>query len=319
MTPGYLEALRIPLLRGRAFTSADSERAALAVIISAELARDYFPGSDPIGQRIWFNSFDDPNQPRWLTIVGIADDVRQGGLTARLRPQAYVPYTQVTRTGQLSEGTLVVRTPLDPASLAVAVRSRIQSVDRGAAVTFRTMDAVMRDAVARQRFQMQVLAAFALLALLLAAIGLYGVLSYAVSSERVEIGIRMALGAQPGEVFLMVTGRALLMASMGGVLGLGRLPGGAWTAGRASVRGGRRRPGDLGCGCRAAAGGGLRRQFASRAARHAPGPGDRPARRVEAPDARAMIVGLCLHRCTWKNTSPHRPQSATWSSECPMA
>jgi putative ABC transport system permease protein len=220
VTPGYLEALRIPLLRGRTFTSADSERAAPAAIISAELARVYFPGSDPIGQRIWFNSFDDPNQPRWLTIVGIADDVRQGGLTARLRPQAYVPYTQIIRTGQLSEGTLVVRTPLDPASLAAAVRSRIQAVDRGAAVTFRTMDAVMSDAVARQRFQMQVLAAFALLALLLAAIGLYGVLSYAVSSERVEIGIRMALGAQPGEVFRMVTGRALLMASIGGVLGL---------------------------------------------------------------------------------------------------
>ena len=116
VTPGYLEALRIPLLRGRAFTSADSERAAPAVVISAELARVYFPGSDPIGQRIWFNSFDDPDQPRWLTIVGIADDVRQWGVTARLRPQAYVCYTQVTRTGQLSDGTLVVRTPLDPAS-----------------------------------------------------------------------------------------------------------------------------------------------------------------------------------------------------------
>jgi putative ABC transport system permease protein len=141
-------------------------------------------------------------------------------LTSRLRPQAYVCYTQVTRTGQLSDGTLVVRTPLDPASLAAAVRSRVRAVDRGAAVNFRTMDAVMRDAVARQRFQMEVLAAFALLALLLAAIGLYGVLSYAVSSERVEIGIRMALGAQPGEVFRMVTGRALLMASIGGVLGL---------------------------------------------------------------------------------------------------
>ena len=163
VTPGYLEALRIPLLRGRAFTNADSERAAPTVIISAELSRVYFAGSDPIGQRIWFNSFDDPNQPRWLTIVGIADDVRQGGLTARLRPQAYVCYTQVTHTGQLRDGTLVVRTPLDPASLAAAVRSRVQAADRGAAVTFRTMDGVMRDAVARQRFQMQVLAAFALL------------------------------------------------------------------------------------------------------------------------------------------------------------
>jgi len=120
----------------------------------------------------------------------------------------------------LEDGTLVVHSPLDPASLAPAIRARLHSVDHGAAVNFRTMDSVMADAVARQRFQMQVLAAFALLALLLAAIGLYGVLSYTVSSNRTEIGIRMALGAQPREVFQMITGRALTLTIIGAALGL---------------------------------------------------------------------------------------------------
>jgi putative ABC transport system permease protein len=220
VSPGYFQALRIPILRGRDLTESDSEGSSPVVVISAELARLYFPGTDALGQRIWFNSFNsrDRNQP-WLTIVGIAGDLRQWDLTGALRPLAYIPYAQVTIPALLASGNLLVRTALEPVSLAAAVRGRIQEVDRGAAITFGAMDSVLAGARARQRFQMQVLAAFAVLALLLAAIGIYGVLSYTITSRRGEIGIRMALGAQPVAVFRMVIGGALVLAAAGTALG----------------------------------------------------------------------------------------------------
>lgn len=219
VTPGYFETLRIPLLRGRDFTDADSERAPGVAIINAEMARVYFPGTDPIGQRIWFPSFE-PDEPLWLTIIGIAPDVRQRDLIAPVQPQAYVCYAQIRHPGILEDATLVLRGAVDPAGLAPPIRNRLRDIDRGAAVVFRSMDSILADATARQRFQMQVLAAFAILALLLAAIGLYGVLSYAVTRSRNEIGIRLALGAQPAAVFRMVTGRALRLALFGVAFGL---------------------------------------------------------------------------------------------------
>jgi putative ABC transport system permease protein len=216
VSPDYLETMAIPAVRGRSLKQADTEDADPVVVINQRFAQEYFPGIDPVGRRVWFNSFE--KGPHWRTIVGVAADVRQWGLTRPVRSQAYVPFTQVDH--MLAETVLVIRTPLDPTSLASAVRGSIRSVDSGAAVSFRSMESVMAGAVARQRFQMQVLASFAILALLLAAIGLYGVLSYSVSSSRVELGIRMALGAQPGEVFRMITGRALLMVVSGAALGL---------------------------------------------------------------------------------------------------
>lgn len=219
VTPGYFATLRIPVLRGRDFTAADSETAPAVAVINQEMARVYFPGIDPLGQRIWFSSFES-DAPLWLTIVGMVPDVRQESLVARVQPEAFVSYAQIRHVGTLEDGTLMVRTPLDPASIAALIRSRLRTVDRGAAVSFRTMDSVMADATARQRFQMQVLGAFAALALLLAAVGLYGVLSYTVSSRRNEIGIRLALGAQPAVVFRMVTGRALLLFLVGAACGL---------------------------------------------------------------------------------------------------
>lgn len=217
-SPGYLQAMGIPVLRGRDFTDADSETANRVAIINAEMARVYFPGTDPIGRRIWFDSYEP--QPLWVTIVGISANVRQRGLAVPVRPEAYVCYTQVKQTRYIANTPLAVRTPLDPGSLAPAIRARLRAIDPGAAISFRTMDSIMADAVARQRFQMQLLAAFAFLALILAAVGLYGVLLYTVSSNSVEIGIRMALGAQPREVFQMVTGRALLLAATGAAFGL---------------------------------------------------------------------------------------------------
>jgi putative ABC transport system permease protein len=218
VSPGLMEALRIPMVRGRRFNDSDSEQGPGVAIVSAEMARRFWPDRDPIGERIWYNSFD-PRE-NWLTIVGVAGDVRQSGLTEPTPAQAYVCYPQVQIKGQLGSGNLVVRSAVHPASLAPAVRRIIHDVSPEAAAAFRPMSELLADATARQRFQMQVLGAFAALALLLAAVGLYGVLSYTVTSNRAQIGIRMALGAQPAEVFRMVAARAVRLTMTGTVAGL---------------------------------------------------------------------------------------------------
>lgn len=217
ISPGYLKVLRIPLLRGRDFTDADTESNQPVAIISAAMARIYFPGRDPIGQRIWFDSFNPVEN--WVTIVGIAADVHEDGLTARVSPQAYACYTQQKWTPILDGGTLLLRTTLPPASLAGAVRTAIRGVNPEAVPNTRTMDSVLSAALSKQRFQMEILGGFAALALLLASVGLYGVLSYMVTANRSQIGIRLALGAPRTLVFRMVAGRALWLAGIGVVVG----------------------------------------------------------------------------------------------------
>lgn len=216
ISPGYLKALRIPLLRGRDFTDRDTESSQPVAIVNSEMARVYFPNRDPLGQRIWFDSF---SPEHWLTIVGIAGDVREGGLTAPVFPQAYTCYIQQQLAGILSGGTLVVRTALEPASVGSAVRALIRAVNPEAAPKTRTMDSVLAGSLAKQRFQMEILGGFAVLALLLAAVGLYGVLSHMVTANRSQIGIRLALGAPRALIFRMVAGRALKLAGIGVVAG----------------------------------------------------------------------------------------------------
>ncbi len=218
VSPGYLTALRIPLLRGRDLTEQDTENSQPVAIVSADMARTFWPNADPIGQRIWFDSFGNGKE-HWLTIVGVAGDVRQNDLAHQTYPQAYVSYTQQQLAGLLSGATLVVRTRTDPAALAGTLRSVVRAVNPDSAPTPRTMEEVLSESLARQRFQMQILASFALLALVLAAVGLYGVLSYMVTANRAQIGIRLALGAQPALVFRMVTGRALALSCVGAALG----------------------------------------------------------------------------------------------------
>jgi len=215
VSPGYLATLQIPLLRGRDLSESDT---APVTVISAEMARVFFPGQDPIGQRIWFDSFAPRKQ--WLTIIGIAADIREEGLTRPIKPVAYVSHTEAQLPQHLLDENFVLRTTQDPRSIVEAVRERLHAADPGSVVKFATMDEVLARSVARQRFQMQALGGFAALALLLAAVGLYGVLSYVVTSNRAEIAIRMALGAQPGAIFVMVTGRALRLAAAGSAIGL---------------------------------------------------------------------------------------------------
>ncbi|HYM10511.1 MAG TPA: ABC transporter permease [Bryobacterales bacterium] len=217
VSPGYLKALRIPLLRGRDFTDRDTETSQPVAIVSSEMARVYFSGRDPVGERIWFDSFS-PKE-RWLTIVGVAGDIRQSGLIQSIFPQAYACYTQQMQGQILNGGTLVVRTVIDPAALAGPVRAAVRAVNPDAAPSTRTMGSVLAGSISKQRFQMEILSGFAILALLLAAIGLYGVLSHMVTANRAEIGIRLALGAPRSVVFRMILGRALRLAGMGAVTG----------------------------------------------------------------------------------------------------
>jgi predicted permease len=218
ISPGYLKALHIPLLRGRDLTDQDTETSQPVALVSAEMARVYFNGRDPLGQRIWFDSFS-TRQEHWLTIVGITADVRQDGLTRPAFPQAYTAYTQQSWIPILNGGTLVVRTAAEPSSLAGAVRATIHAVNPDAAPALRTMDSVLAASLSKQRFQMQILGTFAVLALLLAAVGLYGVLSHMVTANRAEIGIRLALGAPRSLVFRMIAGRAMALAAMGVIAG----------------------------------------------------------------------------------------------------
>ena len=217
VSPGYMSAMRIPLLRGRDFNDGDVEESRHVAVISQEMARVYFPGADPIGQRIWFDSFN--RKENWVTIVGVAGDTRQSSLTNSVGCLAYVLYTQQTYRGLLADGNLVVRTRLAPASVAGAVRSAIRAVNPDSAPAPRTMVSVLAESLARQRFQMEILVAFAVLALVLATVGLYGVLSYIVTASRTQIGIRLALGAPPSTMFRMITGRALALAATGVALG----------------------------------------------------------------------------------------------------
>jgi predicted permease len=218
VSPGYLATMRIPLLRGRDLTDNDTQNSLPVALISAKMARIYWPNENPTGRRIWFDSFSPREQ--WLTIIGIVGDVHQSGLTKPEEPTAYVTHTQVPVPAQLLDENFVLRTAGDPSTIIAAVRDRIRSADREAALKFETMDEVLSRSVARQRFQMQVLGGFAALALVLAAIGLYGVLSYMVTSNRAGIAIRMALGAQPGTIFRMITARALRLGALGVAIGL---------------------------------------------------------------------------------------------------
>ncbi len=154
-----------------------------------------------------------------MTVVGVAGDTRQSSLTRPVDPVAYVLYSQQTIPGQLADGNLVVRTKMGPSSIAGAVRSAIRTVNPDSAPAPRTMRSVLAESLAGQRFQMEVLAAFAVLALVLASVGLYGVLSYMVMASRTQIGIRLALGARPSSVFRLITGRALALAGAGIAIG----------------------------------------------------------------------------------------------------
>ncbi|HET8783521.1 MAG TPA: ABC transporter permease [Pyrinomonadaceae bacterium] len=216
ISPKYFETMTIPLLSGRAFNDQDTATTPRVAVISESMARRYWPGEDPIGKRIGAGRIQRPED--WTQVVGVVKDVRQFELTADSKPQMYLPYRQ---RGFFPSEDLVVKTDVDPASLASTVRNAVWEIDKDQPVSnIRTMEEILLESIARQRFSMLLLAIFAAVALILAAVGIYGVMSYSVAQRTHEIGIRMALGAQTGAVLKLAVSYGLKLVVVGIVIGL---------------------------------------------------------------------------------------------------
>jgi putative ABC transport system permease protein len=222
--PGYFKTMRLPLQRGRAINAADDARMPGVVIINERAACEYWPGKDPIGKRISFNHVE--NQPVWLTIIGIAANAKQSDWAAEPSPEAYLSALQNREflgggESHTADITLVVRTAGTPSDMAAAVKHRVWSIDRNLPISdVLAMDRVVADATAPPRFEMMLLGIFAVVALVLAAVGIYGVISYSVSRRTREIGIRIALGAGRTDVLRMVVRQAIAQALAGAAIGL---------------------------------------------------------------------------------------------------
>jgi putative ABC transport system permease protein len=216
--------MSIPMLRGRDVTDVDNLGAPGVVVINEYLARRYWPGEDPIGKRI---TFDDPTKnPSWLTVVGVAKNTARASWVSPPEEEVFLPYQQnrsylENPSPPFAYLTLVVRTSGDPTDLAPAIRGAIHSLDRNIPLSeIQSMDQVVAEATSQSRFYLVLLAAFATVALLLAGVGIYGVMSYSVSRRTHEIGVRMALGAQGRDVLKLVVFQGIIQALAGVAVGL---------------------------------------------------------------------------------------------------
>jgi putative ABC transport system permease protein len=214
VSPDYFKTLGIQLKRGSLFTSQDHANSPGVVVISETMAKRYWGDEDPLGKRI---STSGPPNFNWLKIIGIVADVRHEALNTEPYPQMYAPLAQQPRRTL----TILARSSTDPASIIPALRHQVRELDSNVPVfNVRTMEQILADSIAPPRFNAMLIVLFAVLALLLAAVGIYGVISYGVTQRRHEIGIRMALGARPAEILRMVVGQGLKLVLIGIGLGL---------------------------------------------------------------------------------------------------
>ena len=219
--PGYLETMKIPVLRGRGIDAGDTTGTPGVAVINEYMAQRYWPGENAIGKRITLDKPSSSRPPAWLTVVGIVKNAVRSDWAAPPEEEFFLPYLQhIDTMGHYI--TLVVRTQREPSALTRAVETAIWQIDRNVTISeVQTMNAVVERANAAARFNMALLTVFAAVATALSAVGISGVMSYAATLRRREIGIRMALGARPTEILQLITGEGMVLALCGTAAGIG--------------------------------------------------------------------------------------------------
>lgn len=220
VSPGYLETLRVPLLAGRLLNESDTERGPYVAVVNQSMVKQYFPGESPLGKRIQVGATP-TNEIPWAEIVGVVGDMKQS-LASEASAEMYIPFRQADSLIPIFAMSMVLRTTNEPHAEVSALRNAVHEIDADQPlVNFRTMQENIATSVSDPRFRTMLLGIFAASALLLAVIGLYGLMAYSVEQRTSEIGIRLALGAQRNDVLKLIVVQGLKLVLVGVAIGLG--------------------------------------------------------------------------------------------------